>query len=324
MVSAESRAIINKDSVGSSTEVSQSSVVGIIANQTSFMKWNVSFYMCISFSHLQTSFRSFFTAVSYIYCLEGCKSLECNSLSKDIWEWARERNIWLSAAHIPRSSNVDAGKLSRNLYLNLEWMLSLPIFQRIVSLFGKPDVDLSASRLNAQVETYVSWWPQPMAKFVGAFSIEVSQFFFYTFPRFCLTLRCVQKIIHDQASGILVIPRWTTEPFFTVVLHLVIEMPRVLKASAHNLVHPTLDSPHPLHQRLGLLVCKLSGNPCKTERFHQTLLKSSFSPRETVHTGSTKCTSKSGYSFVVRGHMIHCIPLWDLFCPSCTVSSRKA
>ena len=120
----------------------------------------------------------------------------------------------MSAAHIPGSSNVEADRLSRNPNLNLEWMLSRPIFQRIVSLFGRPDIDLFASRLNAQVETYVSWRPQPMAKFVDAFSIEWSQFFFYAFPPFCLIPRCVQKIIHDQASGILVIPRWTTHPFF--------------------------------------------------------------------------------------------------------------
>ena len=95
--------------------------------------------------------------VSYINSMGGCKSTECNSITKDIWDWARKRNIWLSAAHIPGSSNVDADQLSRNFNLNLEWMLSKPIFQRIVSLFGKPDIDLFASRLNAQVETFVSW-----------------------------------------------------------------------------------------------------------------------------------------------------------------------
>jgi len=36
MVPAESQAIINKASIGSSTEVNQSSVEGIIANQTPF------------------------------------------------------------------------------------------------------------------------------------------------------------------------------------------------------------------------------------------------------------------------------------------------
>ena len=51
---------------------------------------------------------------------------------------------------------------------------------------------------------------------------------------------------------------------FTIVLKLLIDMHRVLKASAQNLVYPVLDSPQPLHQRLKFLVCKLSGNPCKT------------------------------------------------------------
>ena len=51
-------------------------------------------------------------------------------------------------------------------------MLSAPIFQRIVALFGKPDIDLFASRLNAQVEDYVSLKPHPIAKFVDAFTID--------------------------------------------------------------------------------------------------------------------------------------------------------
>ena len=91
--------------------------------------------------------------------------------------------------------------------MNLEWMHSVHIFHRIAFLCGKSDIDLFASGLHTQVETYVSWRPQPMAKFVDALSIEWSQFFFCVFPPFCLISRCVQKIIHDQASGILVVPR---------------------------------------------------------------------------------------------------------------------
>ena len=128
------------------------------------------------------------TTISYINSMGGCKAIECNSLTKHIWDWARERKIWLSAAHIPGSNNVEADQLSQNPNLNLEWMLSRPIFQRILSLFGRPDIDLFASRLNAQVETYVSWIPQPMAKFVDAFSIEWSQFFLMLFHPFVLFL----------------------------------------------------------------------------------------------------------------------------------------
>ena len=150
------------------------------------------------------------TAVSYINAMGGCKSLECNALTQKVWNWAIVRNIWLSAAHIPGSSNVDADQLSRDLKLDLEWMLSGRVFKRIVTLFGQPDIDLFASRLNAQVETYVSWKPHPMAKFVDAFTVDWSQFFFYAFPPFCLISRCVQKIIQDRATGILIIPKWTT------------------------------------------------------------------------------------------------------------------
>lgn len=140
-------------------------------------------------------------------------------------------------------------------------MLSAPIFQRIVALFGKPDIDLFASRSNALVEDYVSWKPHPMAKFVDAFTIHWSQFFFYVYPPFCLVSRCVQKIIQDQASGILAIPLWTTQPYFTAVLSLLTETPRVLNASVQDLIHPTLDVPHSLRQQLQLMVCKLSSDP---------------------------------------------------------------
>ena len=78
-------------------------------------------------------------------------------------------------------------------------MLLMPIFERIVSLFGKPDIDLFATSLNAQVETYVSWRPQPMAKFVDALASSGHNFSFMHFYHFCLISRCVQKIIHDQA-----------------------------------------------------------------------------------------------------------------------------
>ena len=48
------------------------------------------------------------TTISYINSMGGCKATECNFLTKYIWDWARERNVWLSAAHIPGSNNVDA------------------------------------------------------------------------------------------------------------------------------------------------------------------------------------------------------------------------
>ena len=43
----------------------------------------------------------------------GIRSADCNDLAKQIWQWCREREIWLSACHIPCSTNVDIDTASR-------------------------------------------------------------------------------------------------------------------------------------------------------------------------------------------------------------------
>ena len=54
----------------------------------------------------------------------------------------------------------------------LEWKLMDDKFEQIVSTFGKPDIDLFASRINHHLSNYVSWRPDPGAKTVEAFSIN--------------------------------------------------------------------------------------------------------------------------------------------------------
>ena len=70
--------------------------------------------------------------------------------------------------------NVEADELSRGLNLNedLEWALDMDIFQEIVCRFGKPDIDLFASRLNHKLEKYISFRPDPNAMAVNVFSIS--------------------------------------------------------------------------------------------------------------------------------------------------------
>ena len=193
--------------------------------------------------------------------------------------------------------------------MNLEWMLSDLVFQRSIMWFGEPKIDLFASRLNARVQNYVSWKPDPMAKHIDAFTINWAQCTFYAFPPFCLVARCLQKIVQEQATGILVIPLWPSQAYFTTVMNLMVETPILVKATILNLVHPKLNGPHPLHSRLELMVCKLSGIPCLSAIFRQKLPRSSCALGAKVHTDSTKYTSISGYSFVAKGRIIQCVPL---------------
>ena len=43
----------------------------------------------------------------------GLKSEDRNSLTKEIWEWYIESNLWISAAHKPGCNNVEANLYSR-------------------------------------------------------------------------------------------------------------------------------------------------------------------------------------------------------------------
>ena len=87
----------------------------------------------------------------------------CDDISFDIWQWAAEQQLWISAAHIPRSENVIVDKNSRMFEWSSEWKLTEGVFKQIVSTFGKPDIDLFASRINNQLsELYLqtSSWGQ--------------------------------------------------------------------------------------------------------------------------------------------------------------------
>lgn len=69
-----------------------------------------------------------------------------------------------------------ADRKSRKFNDQTEWRLNSNVVNDITRLFGKPNIDLFANSLNAQVEIYCSWKPDPNASFVDAFTIDWSIF----------------------------------------------------------------------------------------------------------------------------------------------------
>ena len=200
------------------------------------------------------------TAVAYINNMGGIRSDLCDDIAFDIWQWAAERQIWVSAAHIPGSENVVADKNSRIFERSSEWKLRESVFKHIVSIFGKPDIDLFASRINHQLSNYISWRPDPGAKAVDAFSINWSPTYNYCFPPFSIILKVLQKIQQDKAQAIVVVPYWTTQNWFPVLLGMLVDHPLIMTASLNILylpTHPT--TPQPLHPKLKRLVAHISG-----------------------------------------------------------------
>ena len=122
------------------------------------------------------------TSVAYINKKGGRKS-NLNSIARCIWLWALERNIWLSAVHVPGVLNVEADMASRTKYdCESEWQLNRQIFDRLNDKFGPFQVDLFASRLNAQCPIYFAWRPDPGAIAIDALSHTWGFNGLYAFP----------------------------------------------------------------------------------------------------------------------------------------------
>ena len=133
------------------------------------------------------------TGVCYINNMGGSKSQKCNDITNQIWTWCKDRNIWLSAVHLAGILNTDADRESRQFNDDIEWMLDPEFFKEICKIFGKPDIDMFASRLNFQIKPFVSWRPDPESIAVDAFYYDWSNKFIYCFPPFSVIQRVLRK-----------------------------------------------------------------------------------------------------------------------------------
>ena len=250
------------------------------------------------------------TATVCINKMGGTHSLICNDIAKSIWQWATHRNIWLSAAYVPGSDNTVADFQSQHFEDNTEWCLSPVLFRKLTQQFFIPRVDLFASRLNHQVDTFVSWKPEPQAWAVDAFSLHWKDIMFYAFPPFSVLGRVLSKIKMEQASGILVLPLWPTQPWFPVMMDLLVDHPRLVEPNPTNLLlqgNPLLL--HPLHTKLSLLVTLLSGRPLETLAYRKALPTSSPMPGERVPRGNMTPLYDDGEHIVDNGKLIPLLPL---------------
>lgn len=244
------------------------------------------------------------TAVAYVNNMGGSKSTQLNNLAGEIWEWCITRNIWISAAHIPGKLNTEADEKSRKFSENHEWMLNKRLFREVMSHYPGLNIDMFATRLNKQINEYCSWKADPGCSYVDAFSINWKNHNVYAFPPFSLIPRCLQKISQDKAWGILIAPVWPTQTWFPILLQHLSGQPWILQPQPDLLQHPTYKHPHPLHRKLHLMVCPVSGVSSETLAFQQTLPMFSWHLGGKELRNNTSHTSTNGWHFVVKDKLI--------------------
>ena len=238
------------------------------------------------------------------------RSRKINHLSRLIWLFVIDRELWLSAAHCPGTDNKNADKASRQFNDETEWTLENSIFSAICYRYGTPDIDLFAARNNNKVARYCAWQPDPGAVFIDAFHYNWGQGeLLYMFPPFSIIGAILQKLIMEEGSGILIIPFWPTKPWFTQVARLLTDKPTIIPVTNMTLSIPGREKTHPMARKLNLLACQVSRKSSAAKDFRKGLQSPLKMPRASPHAVCTGHTSYCGMSFVCQNTRIQCIPL---------------
>ena len=268
----------------------------------------------ISVSNLHLHFQcDNMSAVCYINNMGGMTSVEMDNLAGNIWQWCIDREIFISASHLSGSDNISADFLSRNFSDSTEWQLKKEIFDRVCKLFFIPDVDLFSSRLNRQLEKFVTWFPEPGSYKTDAFFFSWHDFAPYIFAPFNLIGRVVNKIAIDQVDkALLIVPLWRSQPWFPLLLSYMISFPVRLPHHKDLLTLPHSGQHHPLSKRLTMVAVMLSGRDWRVKEFQDQQLASLSTHGEMVPESNTVWHGKSGIFGVFLDKLIPLIRLKQL------------
>ena len=250
-------------------------------------------------------------AVSYIQNMGGMGNSKMNALAIDIWQFAIDNNLWISASFIPGRDNTDADTGSRLLNIRTEWSLPVPVFNTICFRLFTPTIDLFASRLNAKLDRYYSWTPDPYCVNVDAFMCDWSNESPYLFPPFVLLGRVLQKITSDRVRrAILVFPLWPSQHWFPHLLQM-LTSPIYLLPEHPSIFLPweTIPTPHPLQSSLLLAAAQISSPHLSFNICPQTWQKSLDMESGNLPRRLTRESIGSGISLQVHSRSIHICPL---------------
>lgn len=198
------------------------------------------------------------TAIAYVNKMGSVRFPKFHGLTRDIWQWAERRRNFLVAAYIPSAENREADHLSRISNEDTEWEIADWAFVKIIERFGKPDIDLFATQENRKCDQFCSRFPTPAAWAIDAFTINWATLNFYAFPPFAIILKVLAKIRRDRATGIVVVPNWSGQPWFPLFRELLTSRPLIFRPHNSLLISRCREKTHPQAHHISLLAGRIS------------------------------------------------------------------
>ena len=201
----------------------------------------------------------------------GMLSRPLYSHTGQLLPWADSHNISLVPCHIPGDLNVIADRLSgRHQVLNSEWTLSLLVLHQVWRLWGQPHVDMFATADNARLPMFVSPLSDPWVWRIDALSFTWMGLWIYLLPLFPLLPEVLGCISLTHCQAILTAPAWPSQPWFPLLLRLLVDLPCQLPPTRTLLHQPLSQVFHQEPLRLSLHTWRLSGPLSNEKGFQRT------------------------------------------------------
>ena len=176
------------------------------------------------------------TTKAYVNHLGG-RSKFLSSVAHRLWLVTNKYGITLRAVHRPGVENRRADLLSRWKQDSTDLKLDPKFFRLAEKRWGPHTVDLFATRLNHQLDRFVSWRPDPLAAAVDAFQFPLSGENPWCFPPEALIPRLLGLLTRQRATVTLVAPQWQGKPWWPDLTRMMIDKP--IKLPNH---HSTLQA----------------------------------------------------------------------------------
>lgn len=199
------------------------------------------------------------TCLAYLRNQGGTVSLPLSLKAEQFLLWAHCQEITISTEFVPGKLNVLADMLSRrNQILPTEWTIAHQALEPVWRLYGKPMVDLFATRYNARLPLYVSPMIDPEALGRDAFARSWRGLEVYAYPPTKLVPKVLAKFALELPRMILVTPFWPAAPWFPDLLALAQGQYMHLGLTSRTLLQPRTGVGHTSPQILNLTAWHLS------------------------------------------------------------------
>ena len=159
------------------------------------------------------------------------------------------------------------------------------------------EVDLFATRLANQCHRYFSWWPDPFAEATDAFLQVWTTEKGFANPLRNLVQRVLTKTQNQGAEVILVAPVWKFQPWYLLLLSLLVDWPCLLPKQ--DMVTESV----PIMPQLA--VWSISGNDSMNKVFQAKLQTSSF-----IHGGQKQTSPTTHYSGDGIAGVLNRVPIY--------------